>query len=271
MKDFMLYFKNLLKIYVIPYTVLGFLFSFAFFILNLTGTFTNMSSLTTANIGILVLMGIIYLIYIVLLVILTSLYTCSIFRIINLKDNKRNLDFKTLFRDAKRFILPNLGLGIIQLFIFMGLFTLFAIPNFLLYQLVAVKLWAILSIFFSILFLIVIYMIIMNYWSFAGVGLIYDDKKVFQSLKSSTILVRGNFWPVLGKTLLMGLIVGGIASALTLPLMVTSLFLGWIPVVGSTIQMAMQSLISATIAPLGAIFMTRLYLGMKENKFGKIR
>ena len=114
-----------------------------------------------------------------------------------------------------------------------------------------------------------IYLTIMNYWSFSAVGLIYDDKKVFQSLNSSKNLVKGNFWPVLGKTLLIGLIIGGIASALTLPLMFTSLFLGWIPVVGNTIQIAMQSLISITVAPIGAIFITRLYLGMKENKQNK--
>ena len=268
-KDFMLYFQNLLLIYVIPSTILAFLFNLGYSILqvgNYLNDFTKYSISNTASIGIFVLVGFIYFIYIILTALLGSLFTSSLFRIKKLKDNNMNLDSKTVFRDAKKYILPNIGLGILQFLAYLGIFVLIGIPTGLIY--LGTKnniLTVVAGVISSIIGMIFILKLVIE-WSFSSPRLIYDGKKIVESLKFSKKLVKGDWWSIFGKVMLMGLIVGGLTSALILPLMLLTFLLSLIPVIGGAIQSGISAAITAAITPLGIIFITKLYKRTKENK-----
>ncbi len=206
-------------------------------------------------------------IYMTIYMILSLLMSSSVFRIIKLKDLNRNITPKTLFYDAKRFVLPLMGKSFFVLFIYGLLSLLVVIPGLLFWKISGTFTFIHgLILVFLFIILTILYTVISVFWSLSNSAIIYDEKGVFNSLKLSRILVKGNWWGTFGRILLLGLIGSALASALMLPIWLMSMILSMIPVVGGAIQTAIQSAVSILVAPFGAIFITKYYLGLKENK-----
>lgn len=84
---------------------------------------------------------------------------------------------------------------------------------------------------------------------FASYALVLEGKSVTDSMRRSFDLVKGNFWPVLGRALLFALIILAINSVI-----------GFIPIIGQLIT----AVIYAIIAPVSAIYYYLIYKDLSK-------
>lgn len=264
----MLYLKNSLFLYIIPTTVLAFLLSIVMSVLQIGQYVADLSKINfsdASQISVLVLIALVYFVYFIISALIGSLFTCSIYRTRKLKQSNMNTDEKTVFKNTKKYVMPNIGLGIVQFFVIFLIIACGAIPLGL-FKVLNMELVGIITSVVLSLFLIVVIIGLIVKWSLSSTALIYDDKKVFESLTYSKNLVKGKFWEVFLNVIIIGGITGGISAALQLPVFLLSFILSFIPVIGSALTSAINATIFAIVVPIGVIYMTRLYLGMKENK-----
>jgi hypothetical protein len=156
-------------------------------------------------------------------------------------------------------------MGFLQTLAYMGIFLLSSIPVLLVYFGTKNNILTIISGVIAGLIALIFSIKLMVDWSLSSAYLLYEKKSVGDSLRLSKRLVKKDWWSVFGKVIVMSFIVGGLISAVTVPLMFLTFFLSLIPVVGNAIQSGLGAAISAAVSPLGVIFITKLFLGMKEN------
>ena len=151
--------------------------------------------------------------------------------------------------------------------------------------------YIILIIFLSLLFIIpgIIFGV---YWIFASYVFIGENKGIFESLKTSRSIIKGNWWKVFGWILLFGLIAigislifyivaGAINSAIGLPSLIKIISQGitqddivaqispFTLIITSFITNIFDSLASLILYPLIILFFKNFYLDMKKAKLKK--
>ena len=237
-KNFMMFFKNLTMLYVVPMTILQVLMMLVFVSLmpQLEAISDNPELIFSVGIpGVLA-----FLVAIVVSIVTNLVMTIATIKIVI--KNDKNIGWKELWQDSKKYIMPMLGLTLLMMLAIMGLTLLLIIP----------------ALIFGV------------FWAFATTILVYEDKKAFESMKASKRLVEGNWWRVLGYTFLFALILMGISFGLGFFIGIFGFLIALIPIVGPIIQNILGNLLTIIIAPLSLIFMVRFYEKLKESKTQKV-
>ncbi len=145
----------------------------------------------------------------------------------------RDKDYKQIFATSKKYF-----------WIYIGLSLAVAI---------LVLLWSIL--------LIIPGIIMAFYYSLASYFLLFEDKKIGESIKASKKLIKGYWWPVVGRLLFVSLLITLVSLVLTFPMMffAEESFL-------YTVWSIIANVALALIAPIAIIYMYLMYKNLKEIK-----
>lgn len=184
-----IYQKNLLKfIEVFVYGLVGVIPMFAilllFFVYNATGLANSASFSANLILGVIALAAFIYSIY---LAIVYSIRT-KVASILLLKNNFTSA--KENFKEAKPYFVRFLGVSLLLVVLIIAWGFVLVVPAFI----------------FAI------------YYGFSQYVLVAEDKRPFTSVERSYDLVRGYFWPVLGRLALISVVAIFIYWVLMLPM-----------------------------------------------------
>ena len=106
------------------------------------------------------------------------------------------------------------------------------------------------------------------YWSMAVPAIIVQGYKPVDALKRSFGLVRGSWWRVFGITVVIMLVVLGLAIVITIPFAIAS----WLAapdgptVVSNTVQLLGDLTVAAAVLPVAAVASTLLYYDLRVRK-----
>ena len=239
-KNFKLYFKTLFILYVIPYAV----FNVIIMSITTAGIFGvgalgyDFSNIQASDLSSLIALGsIAFLFFGVIIVVSTIMQSLMSVAIIRISKTKQ-ADYKEVFKDSKRFILPFIALSFLQFFALAGLSLLLIIP----------------AIIFAI------------YWIFSLFILVYEEKRVMESFGISKNLVKGNWWKVFGYLILFTIIILGFSFILLIPVMIVSVLFVLIPFIGPIFNNIIGSVLSIILTPFSFLFFIKLYEGLKKEK-----
>ncbi len=258
-KNFLMFFKNLSFIYAIPYTITMLVFYLLSTVLGISSSFSS------AALGQDVMMAILTVILMVVIIYLSLIFGAAQYRMLKMQEDKKNITPKTVFRDSQRYVGRLFGLGLLLMIIFVALIAVLALPMLLVLGLSLSVGPNILAGFLLGVIAIVFITWLSVRWLFASVVILFEDKRVIESLKASWQLTKGRWWSTFGKYFVISLIVGGIAMFISVGITMVSFVLAFIPIIGPTMQTAFQVLLSVMIAPISAIFITRWYQGLKQE------
>jgi len=226
----------------------------------------------------LTLLGI-FGVYMIGIIFFSYLTSVAIIRVYKNTEQNKIVPLKGIFNDSVKFILPFMGLNIVEfvaivvltmicaipafMFMFMsGMFSNFsATPPF--FGLDPLKILVVISLFC----LAVIHGLILTlFWQFSSIALLYSEKGIFESLKISFNLVKKNFWKVFGYTALIFVIMMVAMLVVYIPLGIISAFINLIPVIGPVIVYTIDRLIFMLVMPPSTIFFIKFYNAIWERK-----
>ena len=225
------YQKNLLKfIEVFVYGLVGLIplltVLLLFFVYNITGLADSASFSTNLILGILAFAGLVYGIYLALVY---SIRT-KVASILLIKNDFTSA--KENFKEAKPYFIRFLGVSLLLVVLVIAWGFVFIIP----------------ALIFAI------------YYGFAQYVLVIEDKRPFTSVERSYDLVRGYFWPVLGRLALISVIAIFIYWIMMLPM--THLESNeWL----SFGYSMFMNLIWAVISPYFVIYSYNIYKSLKKT------
>lgn len=114
------------------------------------------------------------------------------------------------------------------------------------------------------------------YWAFSYFFVIDEDEDVVNSIKKSYRLVKGNWWGVLGRILLLSLIVFILSSAIKFSFMFVfliiqgpSVFVTGLSFTNSIIYDLFENVLFSLGYLFSLVYLYYLYIGLKEKKSAK--
>ncbi len=185
-KKFIYFLKSFFYLQVIPALILGAIALILIIVLSLSGAFSfdvlnaeviEQGSVSLENFISLPLLIILIIVFVILFLILFYFYLISSISYIYISfiNTKKEIKFKTIFDESKRYFWKYFGLIIVMSILLVLLFLLLIIPG--------------------VIFLV--------YWIFSTFILIREDTGIWGSMKRSKLIVKGKWWTVFGYSLLL--------------------------------------------------------------------
>ncbi|MCH7850314.1 MAG: hypothetical protein IH845_01595 [Nanoarchaeota archaeon] len=190
----------------------------------------------------------------------TSLFASLLFVSVaySMKSKKKNASAKDVINGASKYYLKAIGLSIVLAIALFLIFLVVAVPLLLLLGILIVENQQLISFFVVLAAIPALYFLIR--WIFSTCILVFEDSFIIGSVKKSTKIVKGRWWDVFFKIVLIGLVMGLVNYILLLGII---LFEG-AGYTNNLFNLISTNLLSTFTTLFVSIFLINYYLTLKK-------